>query len=293
MKKIISMVLAVLMLASCAVAFASCKKDDEGDDNKGSSKKGAKVIDIALSEEQYAFGVDKNQPELKSQVNAYLAQIMADGTFEEICNKYFGNGTPAEIISAQEDSSKDQLIVATSTGFEPFEMVDNGVYSGIDLEIAKGLADYLGKELVIKDMEFKSVVTSVQTGKCDIAMAGLTITEERKGQVDFTDSYYSANQVVIVKASNTEFDECKTKADVEAILNAKDSNTKIGCQTGTTGELYIDGDEDYGFPGLSVTKMGYDYAALAVTAMLNGQIDYVIVDNAPAAAIVKAINAVQ
>lgn len=289
MKKIISMVLAVLMLASCAVAFASCKKDDAGKDDK----KGAKVIDIALSEELYAFGVDKNQPELKDKVNAYLAQIKEDGTFDEICNKYFGNGTPAEIISAEEDPSKDQLIVATSTGFEPFEMVDNGVYSGIDLEIAKGIADYLGKELVIKDMEFKSVVTSVQTGKCDIAMAGLTITEERKEQVDFSDSYYSANQVLVVKASNTEFDGCTTKEDVDKILNAKDSNTKIGCQTGTTGELYIDGDEGYGFAKLPVTKMGYDYAALAVTAMLNGQIDYVIVDNAPAAAIVKAINAVQ
>ena len=174
-------------------------------------------------------------------------------------------------------------------------MVDgNGEYYGIDLEIAAGLAKYLGKELVIKDMKFEAVVTSVQQGICDIAMAGLTVTPSRKEQVTFSDTYYNASQVLMVPADNTEFDNCKTAEDVVAILNKKTTATKIGCQEGTTGGIYITGDADdpdgYGFPGLPVTKMAYDYAGLAVTAMINGQIDYVIVDNAPAKSIAKAVN---
>lgn len=282
MKKVLALLTAALMLV---VTLCAC--------NAGSGK--VKVIDIALSEEAYAFCVNKADTELLEQVNAYLAQIKNDGTFDKICDKYFGNGTPAKITSAQKDTSKDQLIVATSTGFEPFEMVDgSGKFSGVDLEIAAGLAEYLGKELVIEDMKFESVVTSVQQGLCDIGMAGLTITPAREEVVTFSDSYYSANQVLVVPEENTEFDKCKTAEDVVDILNKKDKDCKIGCQNGTTGAIYIEGDSDdpegYGFEGLPVTKMGYDYAALAMTAMTNGDIDYVIVDNAPAKAIAKSIN---
>lgn len=282
MKKVLALLTAALMLT---VMLCAC--------SAGGAK--VKVIDIALSEEAYAFCVNKADADLLAQVNAYLAQIKADGTFDEICDKYFGNGTPAQITSAAEDASKDQLVVATSTGFEPFEMVDgSGKFSGVDLEIAAGLAAYLNKELVIKDMKFESVVTSVQQGLCDIGMAGLTITPAREEVVTFSDSYYSANQVLVVPADNTEFDACKTADDVVAILNAKTKDCKIGCQNGTTGAIYIEGDSDdpegYGFAGLPATKMGYDYAALAMTAMTNGEIDYVIVDNAPANAIAKSIN---
>ena len=220
---------------------------------------------------------------------------MNDGTFAAICNNYFGDGTPAKITSAAEDSSKNQLVVATSTGFAPFEMVDeNGKFYGIDLEIAKGLAAYLNKELVILDMKFESVVTSVQTGTCDIGMAGLTVTPARQEMVNFSDSYYNASQVLIVNEDDTTFDNCTTTEEVEAILNTFTSDIKIGCQNGTTGETYVVGDLDnpdgYGFKGLQATKMGYDYAALAVTAMRNGEINYVILDNAPAKAIAKSIN---
>ncbi len=281
MKKLISLLALVAIIATlCCSCSANSAK--------------IKVIDIALSEEAYAFCVNKDDADLLTKVNEYLAQIKKDGTFDEICDKYFGEGTPAAIESAAEDASKDQLVVATSTGFEPFEMVDAGKFSGIDLEIAAGLAKYLGKELVIKDMQFASVVTSVQQGLCDIGMAGLTITPARQEVVTFSDSYYSANQVLMVPANNTEFDACKTAEDVVAILNEKDDTCKIGCQMGTTGAIYIDGDSDdpdgYGFAGLPATKMEYDYAALAATAMVNGEINYVIVDDAPANAIAKSIN---
>ncbi|MBQ5841168.1 MAG: transporter substrate-binding domain-containing protein [Clostridia bacterium] len=281
MKKLLSLLIAVAMLA---VLCCSC----------GTAAVKVKVIDIPLSEESYAFCVGKNDAELLGKVNEYLKKIKDDGTFDAICDKYFGDGTPAAITSANEDASKDQLVVATSTGFEPFEMVDAGKYSGIDLEIADGLAKYLGKELVIKDMQFEAVVTSVQQGLCDIGMAGLTITPARQEVVTFSDSYYSANQMLVVPGNNTEFDACKTADDVVAILNAKDVDCKIGCQRGTTGAIYIAGDiddpEGYGFKGLPATKMEYDYAALAFTAMINGEINYVIVDDAPAKAIAKAVN---
>jgi polar amino acid transport system substrate-binding protein len=125
-------------------------------------------------------------------------------------------------------------------------------------------------------------------------MAGLTITPAREAMVTFSDSYYNASQVLIVKGDDTTFDACKTAEDVEKILAGMNKDTKIGCQNGTTGEIYIVGDLDnpdgYGFKGLPVTKMGYDYAALAVTAMRNGEINFVILDNAPAEAIAKSVN---
>lgn len=286
MKKIISLLLVLAMLATLCCA---CGKKD-----KSSSTEKVKVIDIALSEEEYAFCVNKDDPELLTKVNEYLTKIKGDGTFDAICNNYFGDGTPKKVASAKEDSSKDQLVVATSTGFEPFEMVENGKFFGIDMEIAAGLADYLGKELVIKDMQFEAVVTSVQQGLCDIGMAGLTVTPARQEVVTFSDSYYSANQNLVVPGDCTEFDDCKTAEDVVKILNKKTKDCKIGCQRGTTGAIYIDGDADeeggYGFEGLPATKMEFDYAALAFTAMINGEVDFVIVDDAPANAIAKQIN---
>lgn len=284
MKKVLSLVLcaimALTMLASCGTETVSK----------------VKVIDIALSEESYAFAVSKEDADLLTKVNEYLAKIKGDGTFDAICDKYFGNGTPAKITSSALDESKDQLVVATSTGFEPFEMVDDkGLYFGIDLEIAAGLAEYLGKELVIQDMKFESVVTSVQNGQCDIAMAGLTITPARQEVVTFSDSYYNAAQVLIVPENCTDFDACTTADEVVAILDTLTKDNKVGCQAGTTGETYImgdleKGDEGYGFKGIPAEKMAYDYAALAVTAMLNGEIDYVVLDNAPANAIANSVN---
>ena len=284
MKKIITLTLALVMLLSLA-SLASCNKKANG----------VKVIDIALSEEEYAFCVSKTDTELLAKVNEYLAKIVSDGTFDAICDRYFGEGTPVKFESAVEDSSKDQLVVATSTGFAPFEMVDStGKFYGIDLEIAKGLGEYLGKEVVIKDMKFEAVVTSVETGICDIGMAGLTVTPAREKVVTFSNSYYNASQVLIVKEDDTKFDNCKTAEDVVAVLEKMTKDNKIGCQNGTTGEIYIDGDIDnpdgYGFKGLPAEKKGYDYGALAVTAMINGEIDCVVLDNAPAKAIAKSVN---
>lgn len=277
-KKLMALFLAAVM----AVSVAACGSEE--------APVTAKVIDIELTSEQYAFGVDKNQPELLEQANAFIADIMADGTFDEICSHYFGNGEPVAVESAKEDASKDQLVVATNAEFAPFEYMEGDKYYGIDMEIAKAFADSLNKELVIVNMSFDAVCLSVGQGKCDVAMAGLTINEERKEVVSFTDSYYNAAQKIVVKSDNTEFDDCKTADDVAAILNKKDSSTKIGFQAGTTAQFYCEGDADWGFDGFATEAVGYDNGSLAVQDMLNGNLDYVIIDAAPAAAITAAIN---
>lgn len=255
----------------------------------GASTK-VKVIDLPLSAEEYAFAVAQNNTDFLAKVNAFLKKIKDNGKFDEICNNYFGDGTPLTFESAVLDESKDQLVVATSTGFEPFEMVDGGKFSGVDMEIAYYLAEELGMELVIQDMDFDAVVNSVQSGKCDIGMAGLSVTPDRQKVVTFSDSYYNASQVVITMEDDTTFDACKTGEDVAKILTELDASTKIGCQTGTTGELYIKGDEGYGFAGLKAEAASYKYVALAITAMQQGQVKYVIADNGPAKAITSKLN---
>lgn len=281
MKKMIALALTAFLAIG---TFAGC----------GAKKaETAKVIELDLTSEEYAFGVDKSQPELLASVNAFIEEIKNNGKFDEICNNYFGDGTPNAVTSAQPDSSKKQLVVATNAAFEPFEYMKGDSYYGIDMEIAKALADYLGRELVISNMDFDAVCLSVGQHKCDIAMAGLTVKPEREEYVTFSTSYYSASQKLIVLSSDTEFDNCKTVEEVEAILNAKDKNTKIGVQTGTTGQFYTEGDEDWGFAGFPVTTVGYKNGSLAVQDLLNGNLNYVIIDSAPAACITKAINAMQ
>lgn len=256
------------------------------------SSKQVKVIDIPLTQEEYAFGVDKNQPELLDQVNEFIQQIKEDGTFDEITSHYFGDGEPVAVKSAEADSSKDQLVVATNAAFQPFEYLEGDSYYGVDMEIAAKLAEHLGKELVIDNMDFDAVCLSVGQSKCDIAMAGLTIKEDRKEYVNFSDSYYDASQKLIVMGDNTKFDDVETAEDVEAILNSFDDSTKIGVQQGTTGQFYVEGDEDWGFAGFSATAVPYKAGSLAVQDMMNGNVDYVIIDEAPAKYISEAINAV-
>ena len=267
---------------------------DKKDSSKGgSSSKTAKVIDIDLTNEEYAFGVDKTQPELLEKTNAFIEKIKGDGTLDKICDKYFGSGEPEAVESAKLDSSKDQLVVATNAAFEPFEYTKGDSYYGIDMEIAKLLADELGKELVIENMDFDAVCLSVSQQKCDIAMAGLTINEEREEYVTFTDSYYSASQRLIVPSDNTAFDDCKSADDVAALLAKTEKSDKIGVQAGTTGQYYVEGSEDWDFPGLPAECVTYKSGSLAVQDMLNGNITYVIIDAAPASAITESINEMQ
>ncbi len=284
MKKIITTALAAVLALS---VFTACGKQNT------EKEPAVKVIDIELTSEDYALGVDKAQPELLEQVNNFINAIQKDGTLDEILNRYFGDGEPVPVTSAQYDDSKDQLIVATNPAFEPFEYTKGDSYLGVDMEIIKLFADSLGKELVIQNMDFDAVCLSVGQHKCDIAIAGLTVKPDREEYVAFSTSYYKASQKLVVSAKNTEFDNCKTKEDVEKILNEKDSSVKVGVQTGTTGQFYGEGDEEWGFDGFKFTTVGYKNGSLAVQDLVNGNLNYVIIDSAPAACITKAINEMQ
>ena len=296
MKKLTAVLLSILIMVS---AFSGCVTVTTGDSASKQDTPAeeaavtAKVIDIELTQEEYAYGVDKDQPELLEKVNEMIAELNESGKFDEICNHYFGDGTPVAVKSAELDTSKDQLVVATNAAFEPFEYMVGEDYYGVDMEIAQYFADQLGLELVISNMEFAAVCLSVGEHKCDIAMAGLTVKEDRKEFVDFSTSYYNAAQKLIVLSTDTSFDDCKTAADVEAKLAAFDSSVKVGVQNGTTGQFYMEGDPDWGFDGYNATCVPYSNGSLAVMDMLNGNTSYVVIDSAPAKCITDAINAMR
>ena len=302
MKKIVALVLAVLMVVGCMAAFAACKKDE-------TAKKSVKVINIPLTSEEYAFAVSKGNSEMLTALNDFLTEIKGNGKFDEVVNKYFGNGTPSPVTSAKEmKTDGSQLIVATNAAFEPFEYMKGENYYGIDMELMAMFAQKLGKELYVYNMEFDAVCLSVSAaggsyedengktvevkgGTCDVAAAGLTVNEKRKQTLDFSDSYYNASQVLIAASDDTTFDNCKTKEDVVKILNGYTDTTKVGVQNGTTGELYCKGDADMEFAGYKFKTVGYASGSLAVQEIFNGNINFVIIDEGPAKAIVKNVNA--
>ena len=170
---------------------------------------------------------------------------------------------------------KGKLIMSTNAAFPPYEMTDdNGSFIGIDVEVAQAIAKELGLELVIDNMGFTAALEAAQNGKSDMVMAGVTVNEERLKVMDFSDSYATGIQVVIIKeGSDVTMDNLDTK--------------KIGTQLGTTGYIYAsDTPENGGYGEANV--VGYDNGITAVKALLNGQVDCVIIDNAPAQEFVKA-----
>lgn len=281
MKKIVSVMLILAVLAVSFVALTACN-----------DKSQVKVIEIKLTEEEYAFAVNKADNTLLGQINSILTDIQSDGTMDAIMAKYFGDDEDAivGITSASKDSSKDQLVVATNAAFAPFEYKIGSNFAGIDMEVARLIANELGKELVIEDMEFDSVITSVNSGYCDVGMAALTVNETRMQSVNFSNKYYEASQMIIVKADDTTFDDCETLEQVEAKLTLL-TDKKVGVQNGTTGEYYVVGDADWGFDGFAnLEKVGYSNGAMAVQDMLNGNLDLVIIDEMPAKVLAKSFN---
>ena len=170
-----------------------------------------------------------------------------------------------------------KLTMSTNASFPPYEMVaDDGSFEGIDVEVAGAIAEKLGLELQVDDMGFDAALLAAQNGQSDIVMAGVTVTEARKDVMDFSDSYATGVQVVIVK-------EDSPIQTIDDLANAE----MIGCQKATTGYIYAsDTPENGGYGEDHVTA--YETGALAVEALKNGQIDAVIIDNEPAKAFVEA-----
>lgn len=187
-----------------------------------------------------------------------------------------------------------KFIVVTNCPFGMYEYIgDDGKIYGIDIEIAGLFAKENDLELVVKNIDFDAIFNQVDSGYADAGMAGITITDARKAVYDFTDTYCQASQKLIVLDTNTDFDGLTSATDVETTLKAL-TDKKIGYQTGTTGGMYVNGDEDFGFDGFSnVIGTGYDTAVLAVNDMLNGNLYAVVVDEGPANTIASAIEGVK
>ena len=247
---------------------------------------------ISLTAEDYAFAINKENTELKEDVNEILADMKADGSLDTLINSYF-NGTATFTYENKTSTPADgDFIMATNAYFPPFEYYEGNKFAGVDVELASIIATELGKTLFVKDMDFDSIIPSVQNKECDIGMAGMTVTESRLEQVDFAESYYSSAQVITVQKGDTTFDNCKTAADVEAILASKTKDYKVGTQTGTTGYMYSAGDADFGYDGFTnLTTKAYQTGALAMTDLSNGLINAVILDLQPSLMISESINA--
>ncbi len=171
-----------------------------------------------------------------------------------------------------------KLVMATNAAFPPYEYMEGGKIVGIDAEIAGAIAKKLGLELQIDDMEFDSITEAVKGGKADIGLAGMTVTEERQEEVDFTVSYATGVQVVIVAADS--------KLTVDDLF-AEGANHKIGVQRNTTGDIYT--TDDIEKKGLGTIER-YSKGADAVQALKTGKVDCVVIDNEPAKAFVASVD---
>ena len=177
-------------------------------------------------------------------------------------------------VSTSADSNTadgGELVMATNAEFPPYEYHEGGEIIGIDVEIAQAIAEKLGKTLKIEDMNFDSVIAAVQTGKADIGVAGLSVTEDRLVNVDFTDTYATTYQVIIVKEDST----IAAKADLK--------DKTIGVQENTTGDLLISDDEELGDVVVDRYKKGTE----AVQALLQNKADAVVIDQATAEVFVQ------
>ena len=203
----------------------------------------------------------------KKVLAVVIAVLMACAVFAA-CSKNTDNG----------NETKGTLVMATNATFPPYEYKDGDSFAGIDVEIAEKIAEKLGMTLEIQDVEFGSIIGGVQTGKFDMGMAGMTVTDERKESVNFTNTYAKAKQVVIVKSDSS----------IASLDNLKgDGSMKYGVQQDTTGDIYASDTIEnggYGEENVIRYKTGND----AVQALVNGKVDAVIIDNEPAKSFVAA-----
>ena len=289
--KIMTAIMCVAVVIGVCFALVACNNGND------SNSKKINMVNAELSSEQYAFIFNKQKTELKEQVNGLLAEKAAE--IEAIKIKYLG--ATAEQVNGfgtayktEPSNSEDEFVVATNLDFAPFEYQNGNKIAGIDIEIAALLAEALDKTLVVVHMDFEAVVNAVETQAVyDIGMAALTVTEERAKVVDFSNPYYDTTQVILTKNGNTVFDYCTTSEEVKAVLaTLSGNNAKCGGQTGTTGQQFVLGNESLEFDGYSnLAFSGYDSPALAIEDMLNGNINFVIVDKAVAISLLNSFNA--
>ncbi len=233
------------------------------------------ILDTEYAIEDYAVCVAKENTELLGKINTALSALETEGIKKAIVDKYI-SGIEHNLVFQANAEGKPELHMATNAQFPPYEYYENNKIVGIDAEMAAAIADKLDMKLVIDDMEFDSIVTAVQTGKADMGMAGMTVTEDRLNNVSFSNSYATGIQSVIVPDGSA----IKSVDD----LFAEGAQYLIGTQKGTTGDIYAEGD----FGAERVMK--YTSGNEAVQALITGKVDCVIIDNEPAKAYVKENN---
>lgn len=206
---------------------------------------------------------------MKKIISLVMVLVMATAVFSACGSK--------SSDSKNGGDGKKVLSMATNAEFPPYEYVEGEDVVGIDVDIAQAIADKLGMELKVDNMNFDSIIPAITSGKDAIGVAGMTVTDERKKNVDFTDSYATGVQVVIVR-------EDSKITDVKD-LTTKGADNTIGVQLGTTGDIYCTSDiQDKGFGKVQQFNKGAD----AVQALVSGKIDCVVIDNQPAKEFVKA-----
>lgn len=214
---------------------------------------------------------------MKKFLKGILATTMVFAMTTALVGCGGGSEKPAEDAAEGSDAAAETLIMATNAEFPPYEFYEGDAIVGIDAEIGAAIAEKLGMGFQIEDMAFDSIIPAVTSGKANFGMAGLTVTEDRLQSVDFTDSYATGVQVVIVREDS----------DIKSVddLLAEGASHTVGVQTGTTGDIYTTGDiEEAGLGSVERFPKGAD----AVLALTQGKIDCVVIDNQPAKEFVAA-----
>lgn len=294
MKK--ALITAVSLVAGITAVFSlsACQKAESDS---------LKIIEIPLSSEQYGVAIKKGNSELKSQIDGILGDLTGDGvdyngekvtflSLYEAEQEALDNDVLRSIgnVSTSSSNRANELVVATNAEFAPFEYKMGDYFCGIDMQIAKMLADKLEKNLVIINTEFESVLSEVDAGNADIALAGLTINSDRLETVDFSVPYYDTTQYIAVQSGNTDFDDCKTSEDVINVLLSYENGTKAGAAIAQTGYFYLTGNEAFEFEGFAnLDVKAYTTIALAVQDLADGKVKVVCGDKDTLTAAVKAI----
>lgn len=284
MKKFITLLLAVLMVAS----LAACGSKEPAPAADGSAEAAAepadasvqlKILDTEYVTEDYAIAVAKENTDLLDSINTALTALIDNGTVAQVVDYYVsGEG---ELPAVQQDVAADAevLTMGTNAAFPPYEFYENETIVGIDAVIAGLIADELGMKLDIQDMDFDAIIPAVVSGKIDMGMAGMTVTDERLQSVSFSESYATGVQVVIVPEGSP----IETVDQLFSLIEDGE-DVQIGTQNATTGFIYA--SDDFGEDHVQAFNKGAD----AVQALVTGKLTCVIIDNEPAKAFVAANN---
>lgn len=300
MKKIFSLLLVLAMVFSLAT-LSGCNNNA----SNAKVKKGLKTIKLVYKDgsdtkDEYAITVKKGNQSLLNEINKVLKELKDNGTIDKSIIKHTNNSTsnknkdtenkgtaketpevkgssvatisPATDTALKDIKAKGELIMYTNAAFPPFEYLNGEEVVGVDVDIAKEIAKSIGVKLTIKNVEFDTILASIESGKGDIGAAGISITDERKQQVDFSDKYVTSMQYIILAEDS----------DIKTIEDLK--GKRIGVQSGTTGDLIISEEtEKDGVLVDSKTKvMPYNNAIDASMALKSGKIDAVVIDELPA-----------